>query len=213
MKRKSAMPLRPDRSWKTEPVRNISPLTFYLCLILFCITGIQCKKSAPTPNILPPITREGLNTFGCLVNGQPWSPYATCNIFFGQPCKELAFKVYQLDSMHKFPIEFYLEAGRTSGTMAYSSFMIHAPYPPSVVKTGNIIDSLQIIYDKDTSSFFHFPGDLNSGSFNITKLDTANMIVAGTFSFILRNSGGDSVVITEGRFDVKFNACLCHIAD
>ncbi len=45
----------------------------YICL-LFVILNTQCKKSSNATDVpgLPPATQIGANTFGCLVNGQPW---------------------------------------------------------------------------------------------------------------------------------------------
>ena len=46
-----------------------------------------------------------------------------------------------------------------------------------------------------------------------TKLDMANKIIFGTFSFNPYNYIGqvlDSVVITDGRFDLKFDAGICY---
>ena len=40
--------------------------------------------------------------------------------------------------------------------------------------------------------------------FYITKLDTINKIISGTFAFDAVNSTGKKVEIRDGRFDVKF---------
>lgn len=51
-------------------------LPLYLALVLLT----QCSecKNDPTPrdpaDQLPPATQTGANTFGCLVNGQPYTP-------------------------------------------------------------------------------------------------------------------------------------------
>ena len=38
----------------------------------------QCQKKEAAParpeDLLPPATQTGANTFGCLLNGQPWTP-------------------------------------------------------------------------------------------------------------------------------------------
>ncbi len=45
-------------------------------LLLAALLGLsQCKKKDPDPvDQLPPATQTGANTFGCLVNGQAWTP-------------------------------------------------------------------------------------------------------------------------------------------
>lgn len=47
-----------------------------LSLAAACLT--QCHHSDPGPtkpeDQLPPATQTGAGTFGCLINGQPWTP-------------------------------------------------------------------------------------------------------------------------------------------
>ena len=78
---------------------------------------------------------------------------------------------------------------------------------------GNIVDSLRIEYAISPASFYYsyYYADRNASRyFNIDKLDTLNKIVSGTFAFTLyssdNNSNPDSVVIMEGRFDLKIDA-------
>ena len=47
--------------------------------LLAALLGLsQCKKTEPAAarpeDQLPPATQTGANTFGCLLNGQPWTP-------------------------------------------------------------------------------------------------------------------------------------------
>ena len=43
-------------------------------LLLAALLGLsQCKKHDPE-SALPPATQTGASTFGCLVNGQAWTP-------------------------------------------------------------------------------------------------------------------------------------------
>lgn len=51
----------------------------YLILLIFPVLLYNCGpdnllKPTPEPDVLPPITTEGLNTAGCLVNGEVWLP-------------------------------------------------------------------------------------------------------------------------------------------
>jgi hypothetical protein len=83
-----------------------------------------------------------------------------------------------------------------------------SPYPTYISHTGNIFDSLEITFSKGfcCDTYSAIP-NYSPGSVNVTKLDTANKIMSGTFSFNLYTYIGqdlDSVVITDGRFDLKF---------
>ena len=47
---------------------------------------------------------------------------------------------------------------------------------------------------------------LNNNHFNITKLDLENNICSGKFNLrLISNQNIDTLDITEGRFDVKYN--------
>ena len=47
--------------------------------------------------------------------------------------------------------------------------------------------------------------DNNSGELKINKFDSVNRIISGTFFFTgTDNSNGQTVNITEGRFDIRY---------
>ena len=49
-------------------------------LILAILPFLTCCELLNGPDELPPITMEGKNTFGCLVNGNLWLPDGSMNI-------------------------------------------------------------------------------------------------------------------------------------
>ena len=193
-------------SSQTLPKEKLTILRFYSFIILLSFLNIQCKKSAPPPVILPPVTQEGKNTFGCKVNGEVWRPYATCHIFYGRQCMELGFEVFTVDTLHKLPISFYLGSKNNTDTSAFEIYTRGS----NIVLTGNIIDSVVPTFWKGPQFYTYMPVQ-TPGVINVTKLDTVNNIMAGTFSFTLYDSNNDSVVVTDGRFDLTFNACLCRL--
>ena len=92
------------------------------------------------------------------------------------------------------------------------------PNPPEGISIGT--DSLLIV-EGATYPFKYrkkgFPGadysngllydanDNNSGELKITKFDQINRILSGTFFFTgTDNSNGQTVNITEGRFDIRY---------
>jgi hypothetical protein len=164
-------------------------------LIVCALCFTQCKKNVPAPG-LPPITEQGKNSFGFKLNGNTWVPYYHCGFFSG-PTSALNLYTYR-DSVGNYvwPVGFDLSAQRaavdsTSYFEMKTRFSVF-PHPSYISHTGNIYDS---------------------GTVMITKLDTANKIISGTFSFNLYTYIGqilDSVVITEGRFDLKFDAFICN---
>jgi hypothetical protein len=84
-------------------------LSFNGFLIILLIANLHCKKSHPPPNILPAMTQEGKNTFGCMVNGEVWVPYYQCEIInLFSKCKELQTVMTSADTTSKLPIDFQL---------------------------------------------------------------------------------------------------------
>jgi len=188
--------------------RGFSNLTFCALLLFLSVVYIQCRKSSPPPNILPPVTQEGKNTFGCKVNGDVWIPYFHCTVFTGS-CKELGFSVYHSDTTHQLPLYFSLSTQRATSDTTFSFFDLFSVGANN--KTGNVIDSVVILYHAlGSSEYYRYPSSNTSGVLNFTKLDTINHIISGTFSFTLYNTWNDSVVVTDGRFDLTYNTCLCH---
>ena len=188
-----------------------------LILIVCLFSFVQCKKNVPAAG-LPAITDQGKNTFGFKLNGNTWIPYYDCGLFTG-PTSALIFLVYRDTSgNYTWPLGFDLRAQRVS-TNSTDYFEMKprfslSPYPTYISHTGNMFDSLEITFKRgfccDTYSAF---SNYSPGFVNVTKLDTANKIMSGTFSFNLYTYIGqvlDSVVITDGRFDLKFDGSICY---
>ncbi len=208
MKKVSAKDQGNKSSFGTRFTDSIMTLISFSFLLLFLFANSQCKKSASPPNILPPATQEGKNTFGCKVDGEVWTPYFDCSILSGN-CNELGFAVYYNASKTKLPIYFTFTVRSVISDTLFTSFDIYTSQQ-QINNTGNVIDSVSVIYTRGTTQFSNLLPNRKSGSFNITKLDTVGSILSGIFSFTLHDITGDSVVITDGRFDLAYNACLCH---
>jgi hypothetical protein len=188
-----------------------------LVVILFWLLCCHCKKHVENKYVLPDATQEGKNTFGCKVNDNVWVPYWPCNRL-GAGSVEMLYSIYPSSDTSSLPIVFTLHVGNFENGESIFSFQ-QAPTLNDhlIYQTGNIIDSLQIMYlDAPANTYYNYyhPSIFSQRYFNITKLDTINKIISGTFAFTLYGqnglSGTDSVVITEGRFDLKigqFGAC------
>jgi hypothetical protein len=185
---------------------------FYIIAIipiaLFC--G-HCKKSASVPS-LPPITQVGANTFGCLIDGKVWVPHFKCNYFpFSDIYTSQLTYAIHLAYAAKLPLTIFIDANNDVGDR--SNFTI-SPFETmnSVYHTGNIVDSLQISFVGIADAYgisynyYRYPG-LGNNNFTITNVDTIQNIISGTFGLTLyaeaNNNRLDSVVITEGRFDLR----------
>lgn len=159
---------------------------------LSVITG--CK---PKEDILPAATTEGLNTFGCKINGKVWIANGILNDQ-GPAAKaiEVAFKSLGGN-------RFYLFIHTNAGTKD----RVQLTLPKGVIGTNLLEDHYDqpfaIYYDNNFRLFT--TKSSNPGQAVITKLDTVNRIISGRFAF-----DGEYIVtketvrITEGRFDIKY---------
>jgi hypothetical protein len=160
-----------------------------------------CSKSHPRG--LPPITQEGKNTFGCKVNGVVWVPFYPCAFFSNT--NALEYNIIPDTTQPGNPIKFILAAntnqnGGSNFTIGQSWTLSDHIYGP-----GNIIDSVMVTYNLGYQNINPYPGSPSPRYFQITKLDTVNKIISGVFAFTLYGgySGYDSVVVTDGRFDLQ----------
>ncbi len=176
-------------------------LLLYLCLLLLT-QCTNCKGTDPTPEEqLPPATQTGANTFGCLLNGQPWTPkgnggFSNFSVTYDPTYKggNLDIRAYRyLDQSGKFQ---YITLGgdRISQVGVY-------PF---------LLQGDRTIYFTDTSknspcNDYSAPPTLTyrTGSLTVTRLDMRAGIISGTFEFTLAKPGCDTIKVTQGRFDKK----------
>lgn len=173
-------------------------------IALLCF--VQCKKNAPVAT-LPEATDVGNNTIGFKVNGKVWIPFSACGIG-SNPCGavSVAYGNRYGNPTNNLSIGCERRTGNENAT-----FSIYCLPNTTISSTGNKFDSVSIVYTDYAAaggatgySKWYTP----KGKVTVTKIDFAKEIVAGTFDCTLYN-GSDSIVITDGRFDVKFNACVC----
>ena len=145
---------------------------------------------------LPPITQEGRNTFGCLVNGEVWLPKG----YNGTSNLDASY-----DPTYK------------GGALDVSAYRI-TDHVDQFVSFGvaNISSTGKFEFSKNTQSPGAYWDDANTfcsyddksneleGYFIVTRLDLMQAIVSGTFEFTMVKAGCDTIKVTEGRFDMKF---------
>ena len=193
-------------------MKNYRLLTLLVLLFTISLTASQCKKNKTPANpieALPPETQTGANTFGCLVDGKaflPKRPFGSIN-----PVLTCYYQYIYYPS----PVGYVFQV-KANSTIDPSFFQSLNVLCDSVKleqdKIYNLQESLKgfsrgnyLKAKNDNTSydnyFTYFP---YSGELNIKKFDEANQIVSGTFWFNAVNSTGDTVHVTEGRFDMQF---------
>ena len=170
-----------------------------LLLISALLIFTQCKKKIEEPQ-LPPETTTGAMTFVCKVNGKVFVPRD------GRGKPGLFVQ--------------YVNLGTGPGGGWYLNIPAVDWKPADIPAVSITTDSL-IVNEGSTYQFKFrkkgFPGafysngpqynatDNNSGELKIKKFDNVNRIISGTFFFTgTDNSTGQTVSITEGRFDIRY---------
>ena len=163
-----------------------------------------CKDKPPTPcddNGLPCATHEGLNTFGCIVNGVNW--VAETSFTVGGP---IALE----GEFDEATGDFWLKGTRrTSNESVYEYIRFFGVNIDAIgVHEMSVLnEEIMGFYDFNTNypcqAYYH--DTLNKGSLNIAYLNTQEGIIAGTFNVALINTiCGDTLYLSDGRFDFGY---------
>ncbi|MBS1580175.1 MAG: hypothetical protein JST29_11090 [Bacteroidetes bacterium] len=169
-----------------------------LIITIFAISCSSCKKSTPDPvSQLPPETQTGANTFGCLINGVAFKPKGS---LFGPPSLQCAYQYLNGG--------YYFQLGASDDLHSISvgtdSLKIKENTTYQLLSFNNAgVASGQYNYYGGTIIPPVHTNPLYPGSLSITKYDSINQIVSGTFWFnVVYNN--DTVRITNGRFDMHY---------
>lgn len=183
-------------------------LILALLVAIITLSSSNCKKFI-FDETLPPITQEGKNTFGCMVDGKLYVPGET---LFGN-IRPLSCNYYT-DSTDMFKTGSLFIQGiavnkEVSGNIFIQKMNLFRPGKYQIINDscanphqcdilGYYKNNEGTDYVGQGSTYLAITGELN-----ILRLDTIKKIVSGTFSFTARNQAGRIREITNGRFDLK----------
>lgn len=181
---------------------------------IFLITAIMvtlfsCRKGGIPTLSLPAITESGQNTFGFKLDNKVWTNYGRrCTIAGCNDNKVSAYLYKQPNG--DFDLGITADYTVTSETVDQS----FAIYTTNVTTTGTfLLDSnlkrgMTFVASRYNQSYKEFNNkSINKCFLTITKFDTTNKIIAGTFKGVLYNpsNNNDSTKIEEGRFDAQLD--------
>ena len=164
---------------------------------------LSCKREDP----LPAATRSGANTFGCKVNGKTWIPDGGGG-FSGIKPVEGGYQGNYDSTMTKYNVFVRAMKKDKSGIHLYLRGVVR----PGIYQLNQFTN---IRYTElrplNYGAYFPDPGQAfvtnpqYTGTVNITRADTANKIVSGTFAFTVYDPDlKQTIRITDGRFDVDY---------
>ena len=180
-----------------------------LLLLMTLSIFYSCSKDDNYKDGLPAETQEGKGTAGCLVNGNVFIPKG--NNQFGP--KLSCF--YQRDQ-NGFHLGLSISAKgknetRSVSVATNSEALIENTIYDLVERTLDDTNNYNtnfgqfIINSAHGSSNQFYTTNLNKGELKITKLDTLQKIISGTFWFDAINSSGEKTEVRLGRFDMRYN--------
>lgn len=180
-------------------------------LLLLPLLGMKKCEREPAPAFkLPPATQSGANTFGFVIDSRVWQNYGWLPYTAGQSdnlratysprygSKNFSLNAGQIarDAYENF----YLSIDSLTSTGTYQASKIPRPGANVRAERGFTFEN------KETQTVYSYLYKGSTATITISKLDTIQHIIAGTFEGRLR-TGNDStklVRITEGRFDVRY---------
>jgi len=187
-------------------------LTLLLLISILCLSA-GCKKDDDSPDNLyelPDATQTGENTFGCLVNGEPWVAEIDSGV--------LDPTIYKIRATYDeigagVADNFYFSLSSRFISLPDSVYDIFSFYLKPIHKETEI--NCYDLERKDISLTYSQPGTatdirtyildtLHVSYLNITTLDTVINVCSGEFEFRLINNNTDTITISEGRFDVIY---------
>lgn len=160
-----------------------------------------CTKDDPDPaSQLPPATQTGANTFGCLVNGQAWTPqgYSGFSNYIvsydtfsdGGLINISAYRIYGSGTNDFQSISLWTKSISGIGTFSFrdtlTSIAQFSDYKSNCIWRSSEPD---IVY--------------RQGTLTLSRLDLRTGVISGTFEFTLAKPGCDTIKVTQGRFDRK----------
>ena len=159
-----------------------------ILILLFSFLFIHCNNDDDTPvnpiDQLPPPTQTGENTFGCLVNGEPLSITNSYRIT----------AIYQQGQLQF--------GGGAVYILINDPFEINIPYELINIDEGTMVRFIEA-NDGLAMCYYDFE-DTYEGYVKFTNIDRENYIISGNFEFSTAKENCDSLIVTNGRFDMHY---------
>ncbi|WP_340152471.1 hypothetical protein [uncultured Marivirga sp.] len=196
-----------------------SHFNYLLILLAFILIASSCQKEdIKVEDELPPITQEGLNTFGCKIDGEVLVPKdGDPSLFVGSrkgliagnphagenPVKSYFFiRVLNAQDEGGDYIFLYIPELEVEGEYELGNSTGSTPY-----ENNSPNHAIVISYDGETAGkrYLSFEG---GGDIVIDRYDTINTIISGTFEFdVIKESDplSDTISVTDGRFDINWS--------
>ena len=177
-----------------------------LLLFTLLFTGLSCNKDDDntfTPT-LPAITQTGENTFGCYIDGNLLTPRDGSGTF-NSPDRGMEVIIRDFKGGNGGLLTLHMQDLHQNGEGTYT------------INESNCEDGIDAIeninircrwLDETTQTYKWYCSIENGGILTITKYNFNERIFSGVFSCTVQNrdDASDIIEITQGRFDIKWDA-------
>ena len=176
-----------------------SSIVRWLILLSMSLLLMTCKREEP----LPLYTQSGQNTLGCLINGKSYIPDGGGSWSGIKPVNGGLFAVRDAPYTIGIFIRTYAK-----DKQRIAIFLNDYKLGPHLLNSTTptmpaSLDPKDYGLYESGSGETYVTSSKYTGVVTITKADTVSGIVAGSFSFKAANSTGQTVSISQGRFDVN----------
>ena len=172
-----------------------------LFIVLTLAILSSCKKEIET---LPDTTETGANTFGAKINGENWGPLGF-GIVPTAPTLEASFAAdssifINARNFSRSPVETEMQI-YLKNVSAPGSYLLNQN---TAVAPGHSASYAYYIKRNFSVTDEWITSTTATGQVQVTKMDWANKIISGSFSFTADAKYGSAPIsVTEGRFDIK----------
>jgi hypothetical protein len=181
-------------------------ITMSLLIWILCLST-SCNKDDDLLNDLPKATQTGANTFGCLVNGEPWVAEIGLGIF--TPSLRKIDMVYDETDTGLFNNNNWgVRSKRVTKDSINEGFVFTANnFDNPVFLNRNDNKLIATFRSINLTPSVYYLDTLQVYTIEITNLDTMKNICSGVFDFyVLSADKSDTLHITDGRFDGSYLA-------
>jgi len=185
---------------------KISKFTLLILPLLF----FACKKDPPidpepTEPVMPPLTHQGLNTFGCYINGELFVANEGWSVWSFPP---LSGGFDEVDKLINLQGSRYInEETEERDYVIFRAIITSGEGEYNFSYNEEMGSSGYSNWYSDRCNYRYLAGKPDLGKLTITHLNEEENIIAGTFYINLYNPDceDDTIMkITDGRFDFHY---------
>ncbi len=192
---------------------NMLKKIFYTSLLLLSFLTMQCSKTSVDPNGLPPISQVGANTFGCLINGEIWIPKPSEDSVVNSFNSTTKY-FHNMEAGGIFVFRGVRNQSNSKGIRDVFWLVVDSLNDNKFFAKNPMRNAFNLSYENfiagQCSSFDLSNSAINEdykftdSKINISKFDTLNHIISGTFYCTIFRTGCDTIKVTDGRFDISY---------